>query len=103
MDERDLRERRRLQRVGRETRQNASGGYSRPVMKLRSFHKIAMLFGAAAFGALLHAQVLPLEPMHETGASITGAFEGWFKNPDGTFSLLLGYYNRTSKQELDIP
>src|SRR5215468_9332540 len=72
-------------------------------MKLRSLQKIAMLFGAAAFGALLHAQILPLEPLHETGASITGAFEGWFKNPDGTFSLLLGYYNRNQKQEVDVP
>jgi len=41
--------------------------------------------------------------VHETGASVTGAFEGWFKNPDGTFSLLLGYFNRNTKQELDIP
>jgi hypothetical protein len=48
-------------------------------------------------------QVLPLEPLHESGASVTGAFEGWFPNPDGTFSLLLGYYNRNQKQELDIP
>jgi hypothetical protein len=35
--------------------------------------------------------------------NITGAFEGWFKNPDGTFSLLLGYFNRTEKQEFEIP
>jgi hypothetical protein len=35
--------------------------------------------------------------------NVTGAFEGWFKNPDGTFSLLLGYFNRTEKQEFDIP
>jgi hypothetical protein len=48
-------------------------------------------------------QALPLEPLHESGASITGAFEGWFQNADGTFSLLLGYYNRNTKQELDIP
>src|SRR5579872_3616754 len=48
-------------------------------------------------------QALPLEPRHEAGASITGAFEGWFKNPDGTFSLLLGYFNRNSQQTLDIP
>ena len=33
----------------------------------------------------------------------TGAFEGWFKNPDGSFSLLLGYYNRNRQQEVDIP
>jgi hypothetical protein len=34
---------------------------------------------------------------------VTGAFEGWFKNPDGSFRLLLGYYNRNQKQEVDIP
>ena len=57
----------------------------------------------AATGALLWAQTLPLEPPHESGASVTGAFEGWFKNPDGSFSLLLGYYNRNQKQEVDLP
>src|SRR5262249_51090356 len=43
------------------------------------------------------------EPAHESGTSVTGAFEGWFKNPDGTFSLLLGYFNRNQKQEVDVP
>jgi hypothetical protein len=56
-----------------------------------------------ALGTLAWGQSLPLEPYHEAGASVTGAFEGWFKNPDGTFSLLFGYFNRNSKQELDIP
>jgi hypothetical protein len=54
-------------------------------------------------GALVCAQSLPLEPSREAGASITGAFEGWFKNADGTFSLLLGYYNRNRKQIVDVP
>src|SRR4029077_807912 len=49
------------------------------------------------------AQQLPFEPAHDSGQSITGAFEGWFPNPDGTFSLLAGYYNRNLKQELDVP
>jgi hypothetical protein len=53
--------------------------------------------------ALLRAQRLPLEPLHDNGQSVTGAFEGWFKSQDGTFSLLFGYYNRNQKQELDIP
>src|SRR5580704_6226768 len=57
---------------------------------------------AAAVGLAL-GQSLPLEPPHEAGASVTGSFEGWFKNPDGTFSLLVGYYNRNQKQEVDIP
>jgi len=41
--------------------------------------------------------------LHDSGQSVTGAFEGWFKNPDGTYSILLGYFNRNLKQELDIP
>ena len=53
--------------------------------------------------ALLHSQQLPFEPPHNSGQSITGAFEGWFPNADGTFSLLLGYYNRNQKEELEIP
>lgn len=52
--------------------------------------------------ALASATQLPMEPSHETGQTVTGAFEGWFANTDGSFSILLGYYNRNSKQELDI-
>ncbi len=44
-----------------------------------------------------------LEPPHDSGQSVTGAFEGWFPNPDGTLSILFGYLNRNAKQELDIP
>src|SRR5947209_20567802 len=56
-----------------------------------------------ASSALAWGQSLPVEPARETGSSVTGAFEGWFKNPDGTFGFLLGYYNRNQAQELDIP
>jgi len=58
--------------------------------------------GLAALG-LVWAQQLPLEPFHDSGQSITGAFEGWFPNADGSFNILVGYYNRNLKQELDIP
>jgi hypothetical protein len=44
-----------------------------------------------------------MEPLHDSGQGVTGAYEGWFKNPDGTFSLLFGYFNRNVKEELDIP
>src|SRR2546425_1800304 len=52
---------------------------------------------------LLLAQQLPFEPTHDTGQSVTGAYEGWFQNPDGSYSLLVGYFNRNQKQTLDIP
>jgi hypothetical protein len=56
-----------------------------------------------AGGMLASAQSLPNEPRRVSGAGVTAAFEGWFRNPDGSFSLLVGYYNRNQTQELDVP
>lgn len=65
---------------------------------------IGLVAGFALVGcAFLWAQSLPMEPSHESGQSITGAFEGWFQNKDGTYSILVGYYNRNAKQVMDIP
>ena len=46
---------------------------------------------------------LPLDPLRDTGLSVTPAFEGWYQNPDGSYSLLLGYFNRNMKETFDIP
>ena len=54
-------------------------------------------------GALVAAQQLPSEPSKQFGTSVTGAFEGWFDNSDGTSGFLVGYFNRNSAQHLDIP
>jgi hypothetical protein len=53
----------------------------------------------------VHGQAgqLPLEPLHTAGQNVTAVYEGWYKNPDGTFSLLFGYFNRNLNEELDIP
>jgi len=59
--------------------------------------------GLLAGGVFLSGQVQPPEPRRQFGASITGAFEGWYYNPDGSRSFLVGYYNRNSQQEIDIP
>ena len=58
---------------------------------------------AIAAGAQTPQATLPLDPQRERGASVTPAFEGWYPNPDGSFSMLLGYYNRNTKEALDIP
>jgi hypothetical protein len=60
------------------------------------------LAGIALLSAAWAQPALPFEPAHNSGQSITGAFEGWFPNPDGTFSLLVGYYNRNQTQVIDI-
>jgi hypothetical protein len=59
--------------------------------------------GAIAGGVFLSGQQLPSEPRRQFGAGITGAFEGWFQNPDGSRSFLVGYLNRNTTQVLDVP
>lgn len=55
-------------------------------------------------GGVVSAQLkLPSAPPRQFGASVTPAFEGWFFNPDGSQSLLIGYYSRNTEQEIDIP
>ena len=58
--------------------------------------------GLLTSSVLLLGQTLP-EPRKQFGASVTGAFEGWYENADGTRSFLVGYYNRNTQEELDIP
>src|SRR5712692_6115400 len=58
---------------------------------------------AIGAGAQAPQPTLPLDPQRDRGASITPAYEGWYANPDGSFSMLLGYYNRNTKEALDIP
>jgi len=40
---------------------------------------------------------------HASGQSVTPAYEGWYPNPDGTFSLSFGYFNRNYEERLDVP
>ena len=57
----------------------------------------------AMTGAQQRPEPLTMGPARERGASVTPAFEGWYENEDGSFSLLIGYFNRNSKEALDIP
>jgi hypothetical protein len=51
----------------------------------------------------LAATQLPLEPMKDAGLGVSAAYEGWFRDRDGSRHLLIGYFNRNLKQTLDIP
>ena len=55
--------------------------------------------------ALLAGQ-LPTElpsTKFSSGQDIQPYFEGWIHNPDGTFDLVFGYFNRNWQEELAIP
>jgi hypothetical protein len=60
--------------------------------------------GLAIGTAVLSAQaLLPSTPPKGFGASVTPAYEGWYDNADGTHSFLIGYFNRNTQSEIDVP
>jgi hypothetical protein len=56
-----------------------------------------------AAAPLAGAQGNPLSPVRNKGQTVTPAFEGWYRNADGTISLSFGYFNRNEEEVLDIP
>jgi hypothetical protein len=60
----------------------------------------SLSLGIAAAGGL--AQPLPLSPIRASGQTVTPAFEGWYKNSDGSFSLSFGYFNRNAAEIVEI-
>jgi len=57
----------------------------------------------APLGYARGSRQLPSEPQRQFGTSVTGAFEGWFPNADGSRSFLVGYLNRNNSQAVDVP
>jgi hypothetical protein len=67
-----------------------------------------LVIGAAAL-TLLAASTLeaqqrfPLAPQRQGGLTVSPFFEGWYANPDGTYTLSFGYFNRNLTETLEIP
>jgi len=91
--------------VAPETQILGQNGARRSMMSQRgfAFAVVAIAFAAAPADAQFKFKQVPYERPHESGQSVTPAFEGWWQNPDGTYNLLFGYYSRNTKEILDIP
>ncbi len=72
---------------------------------MRAYRRVvaAAVFAAATVvGVSASAQTLPMEAIKDSGQAVYPVYEGWYRNPDGSFTLLFGYFNRNSKQALDV-
>ena len=58
----------------------------------------AALALAGAAGTSVYAQV-----QYATGQNVAPIFEGWERNPDGSFNMVFGYLNRNYEEQVDIP
>jgi hypothetical protein len=62
-----------------------------------------VLTGALAVSASSQQVIQPAPIPHDSGQGVAPAFEGWYRNADGTFTLSFGYFNRNYREALDIP
>jgi hypothetical protein len=71
-------------------------------------HTFARAGIAAAILAVTIAPVqaqdrYPLAPQRPGGLTVSPFFEGWYANPDGSFTLSFGYFNRNLSEAVEIP
>ncbi|MQA89046.1 MAG: hypothetical protein GEU90_02245 [Gemmatimonas sp.] len=48
-------------------------------------------------------QFKQLKPLKPSGDIVAPFFDGWYPNPDGTYTLSFGYMNRNTREIVDIP
>ena len=48
--------------------------------------------------ALVSAQL-----SYSSGQPVAPAFEGWDRNPDGSFNMIFGYMNKNWEEEIEVP
>jgi len=70
---------------------------------LRRVAAAVAVVGTLMVGGAAAQQELVMEPLKDSGLNVYPAFEGWYQNEDGSYTLLIGYYNRNKKQILDVP
>ncbi len=67
------------------------------------FASALMISMALPADAQFKFKQVPVERPHESGQSVTPAYEGWWQNSDGTYNLLFGYFNRNTQETFEIP
>jgi hypothetical protein len=73
-------------------------------MRRRSWIAVVTTVFPITIAAGLDAQQpLPLEPVRPTGLPVSPIYEGWYENPDGTYTLSFGYINRNSEEVVEVP
>jgi hypothetical protein len=66
-------------------------------LRLRRAFALSLVVVLATFGGV-SAQVA-----YPSGQNVAPVYEGWEKNPDGSFNLVFGYFNRNWVEEIDVP
>src|SRR3954466_2053930 len=79
-----------------------SGTPGKPVRPASSRSRVAVLAGVALLVAITGARPAT-QVRYASGQNVVPVFEGWERNPDGSFNMVFGYMNRNYEEDLDVP
>jgi hypothetical protein len=66
---------------------------------------LGVVLCSAALTLLVSAAGMPssAQTTYTSAQNVQPVFEGWERNPDGTFNMVFGYMNRNYVEELEVP
>ena len=83
-----------MTRTGFTTSGDRGGRFVRPL----SIALVAMAVGFLWPGSDAAGQIT-----YTRGQNVAPSFEGWMPNPDGTFDIYFGYFNRNFEEHVHVP
>jgi hypothetical protein len=72
------------------------------VPRISSSKGVAVL-AAVAFLVVISGPRSATQVRYASNQNVVPVFEGWERNPDGSFNMVFGYMNRNYEEELDVP
>ncbi len=72
-------------------------------MTIRTLQRVAMACAAAALLASAAPPLADAQIRYDRGQNVAPVFEGWERNPDGTFNMVFGYMNRNYQEMPEAP
>lgn len=64
---------------------------------------VLLVSGAVVSDLSAQQAKLPLLSHRGSGVGVSPVYEGWYRNPDGTYTLSFGYINRNREEAVEIP
>ena len=82
---------------------SAIGATAAPILLIGI--ELAVTGPAAAQAVPLAIEDMPLAQNGavKRGGTVTPVYEGWYEQPDGSFMLYFGYYNRNTEEVVEVP
>ena len=76
---------------------------SRRLRTLEPAAAVVAVLTVTAVTVIGSQQPMFFQERFRTGQTVAPAYEGWEQNPDGSFNLLFGYFNRNWEEETHVP